>query len=72
MINQSDADRMFITVNSSRKGPLIPANALVRFQFLEIIIRLGIKRYFESGLVDTEVEAIKKLKEINIYPELLV
>jgi len=26
-----DADRFFITVNSFKKGPLIPANALVRF-----------------------------------------
>ena len=30
-ISVSDADRFFITVNSGKKGPLIPANALIRF-----------------------------------------
>lgn len=30
-LNQSDADRYFITVNANKRGPLIPANALVRF-----------------------------------------
>ena len=30
-ISMSDADRFFITVNSGKKGPLIPANALIRF-----------------------------------------
>lgn len=30
-LSMSDADRLFITVNAGRKGPLIPANALVRF-----------------------------------------
>jgi len=29
-ISVSDADRYFITVNSGKKGPLIPANALIR------------------------------------------
>ena len=48
-INQSDADRLFITVNANKRGPLIPANALVRCQFMEILIRLALKKYFESG-----------------------
>ncbi len=30
-VNTSDADRLFITVNANVRGPLIPANALVRF-----------------------------------------
>jgi len=30
-LSVSDADRFFITVNSGKKGPLIPANALIRF-----------------------------------------
>ena len=47
-LNQSDADRYFITVNANKRGPLIPANALVRCQFMEILIRLAIKRYFDS------------------------
>ena len=47
-LNQADSDRYFITVNANKRGPLIPANALVRCQFMEILIRLGVKRYFES------------------------
>ena len=47
----SDADRFFITVNAGKKGPLIPANALVRFQFVEILLRISLKRYFESNEV---------------------
>ena len=48
-ISVSDADRFFITVNSGKKGPLIPANALIRFQFVEILLRMALKKYFESG-----------------------
>jgi len=29
--NTADGDRMFITGNANGRGPLIPANALVRF-----------------------------------------
>ncbi len=56
-LNQSDADRYFITVNANKRGPLIPANALVRCQFLEILIRLAIKRFFESGEAPSEALA---------------
>ena len=49
-VKTADADRLFITVNANVRTPLIPANALVRFQLMEIIVRLGLKRYYESGI----------------------
>jgi len=48
-VNLSDNDRIFITVNANKKAPLIPANSLVRYQLVEIILRLAFKKYFDSG-----------------------
>ena len=50
-LKQADADRLFITVNAGTKvkNPLISANALIRYQFMEILLRLAIKFYFETG-----------------------
>lgn len=31
VVDTADTDRIFITVNANKRGPLIPANALVRF-----------------------------------------
>eukprot|EP00347_Sterkiella_histriomuscorum_P020671 403336916 len=67
-LNQSDADRYFITVNSNKRGPLIPANALVRFQFVEILLRLAIKKFFESQLAQTESQAFQLLIDNHIIP----
>jgi hypothetical protein len=64
----SDADRFFITVNSGKKGPLIPANALIRFQFLEIFLRMALKKYFESGDALTEWQAVEMMIENNLKP----
>lgn len=60
-INLADNDRIFITVNANKKAPLIPANSLVRYQFVEIILRLAFKRYFDSGEEFTEADALKKV-----------
>jgi hypothetical protein len=64
----SDADRFFITVNSGKKGPLIPANALIRFQFLEIFLRMALKKYFESSEALTEWQAVEMMIENNLKP----
>lgn len=65
----SDIDRMFITVNANRSGPTNPSNALVRFQFMEFIIRCAIEKYFASGKVETELEAIKKFNLEYLIPK---
>lgn len=49
----SESDTVFLTINKrSKVTPLIPGNALVRFQFLEICMRLGLKR--NTGIKDQE------------------
>lgn len=48
-IRFAESDTQFITMNKRTKpSPLNPGIALVRFQVLEILVRLGIKRYEES------------------------
>lgn len=69
-LKPDDCDRLFIGVNAGnlRKAPFIPEKALVRFQFLEILIKSGLKRYFESGDVENEVDAIGQLIINNLNP----
>ena len=40
------------------KSDHICKNEVVRFQFLEYLLRCAIKKYFESKKVETELEAI--------------
>ena len=59
----SDADRFFITVNSSQskeQNMLVPKNLLVRFQFLEIVVRTAIAKFFPNP-AKTEAEACEIL-----------
>lgn len=67
-LSVSDADRFFITVNAGKKGALIPANALIRFQFVEILLRIALKRYFEGGEAETEAAAFQMLIDRNLKP----
>ena len=69
VISVSDADRFFITVNSGKKGPLIPANALIRFQFVEILLRMALKKYFESGEAQSEAQAVEMMVSANLRLE---
>jgi len=45
---------------------LSPANSLIWFQFLEIIIWLGIRRYFETGQLKTPVDAMTEVFKVHI------
>lgn len=51
---------MFIGVNAGmqKKGSMNPEKALVRFEFLEILLRSALKKYCESGELESEVEAL--------------
>ena len=48
------------------KGEFIPPNDLVRFQLLEYLLRCAIKKYYESEVVENEVEAVKMFIENHI------
>jgi hypothetical protein len=45
-----------------------PAKALVRFQFVDALIRIALKRYFESKVVNTKLEAIQMLIKEHLNP----
>ena len=51
----ADADRMFITVNTGRTEAVNPSKSLIRLQFMEFFIRSAKEKFFESGLVETEL-----------------
>jgi hypothetical protein len=34
--------------NEVKNNPLNPANALVRYEFMEIIVRIGLDKYYRS------------------------
>ena len=55
----SDCDRLFITVNAMVRGPFIPQKALTRHQFMELIIRGSIEKFYASQQVDTELDAVQ-------------
>lgn len=69
-LKPDDCDRLFIGVNAGnqRKAQFIPQNGLVRFQFVEILMKAAIKRYFESGDVECELDAIEMMAKSNLYP----
>lgn len=47
----NDIDMMFIVVNAIRKGDYNPPNGLIRYQFLEILLRIALKKYYIAGIV---------------------
>lgn len=57
-----DIDRLFIAVNAGqqKKSPFNPDKLLVRYEFLEIILRTALKKYVEPGFLDNEPEAIDR------------
>jgi len=76
-LKQSDMDTLFIAVNSATKQtPLVPANALTRFQFMEFFLRVASKKFVESMILltfldkvsDNEVQAIYKMNNEIILP----
>jgi hypothetical protein len=63
----TDADLLFIAVNANKsevKNETTPRNSrikLCRFEFLEILIKVAIARFYTSHTVKSEQEAIEKL-----------
>ena len=49
----NEIDMLFIVVNSIRKGEYNPANGLVRYQFLEILMRIAFKKFLSNGSANT-------------------
>lgn len=52
----------------SKNSYLNPGVALIRYQFLEILARLALKRYEDTKQASSKGEAIKMMYEKNLFP----
>lgn len=55
---------------SDSRNSRSPPNALIRFQFMEILVRIAIDKYYKPGIVPCHSEAVVMLIENNILPYL--
>jgi len=64
-IKGSDIDLQFIACNGGKKvtSYLSPDKGLVRFQMLEVLVRLAIDKYIKTGITKSYLEAIKSAFE---------
>ena len=66
-MTHSVIDRLFIAANyTSQKNKYIPDRALLRFQFIEVLIRMAIEKYEKTGKCTTISEAFEKLLAVNV------
>ena len=71
LLKLSDFDRIFIatyTRTEKDRNPRNPDRALVRYQFLEGLVRIAEHKYLASGLAGTFSDAVTMLSEENIKP----
>jgi hypothetical protein len=57
-----EVDRLFIAVNSNQ-NPIVhtkfnSSKGIIRYEFLEAVMKAAVKRYFEYGTAETEAEAM--------------
>ena len=82
IINQTTSDTEFLAINKRTKASALnPGVALVRFQLIEVLMRLALKRYDESKYycvcindnllakeASTKADAIRMMYDKNLYP----
>ena len=64
-IRGSDIDLQFIACNGGKKvqSYLSPDKGLVRFQMLEVLVRLAVDKYIKTGVTKSYLEAVKSAFE---------
>jgi len=68
----SDIDFEFIVTKSGyKKSEMNPERWLVRYQFMEIFVRIALHKYHKSKIVETQSEAIEKLMNEHLLPYFL-
>eukprot|EP00347_Sterkiella_histriomuscorum_P017828 403347825 len=68
LIKLSDVDLEFISTNAGNKNQrLNPDRALVRYQLMEICVRIAIFKYYKK-VVNSTFEAVKMLFEQQVFP----
>ncbi len=65
-------DQMFVAVNINF-NPLVHTEfnsekAIVRYEFLEVMIRAALKKFIEFGNIKSEAEAINQFNEQYLIP----
>jgi hypothetical protein len=67
LLTLSQSDVEFVATKAGIKNDLLnPERWLIRYQFLELIVRLGISKYFRSKLVSSKPKAVEKLFEEHL------
>ena len=68
-VKSSDVDLEFVASNSQRYDyPHFTDRHLIRFKFLEALVRLAVARYFKSSIKSTIPEAIETAFELHFNP----
>ena len=70
-VSQSTLDRLFIAVNvevGEDQGDN-PDGALIRFEFIEILVRIAQEKFLKPGICKTLSEGLEMLIERHIIPE---
>lgn len=69
ILKLSDIDFEFIVTKSgSPKLEMNPERWLVRYQFMEIFVRIAFHKYYKSKLVETQFEAVKTIMNEHLLP----
>ena len=65
----SDIDFEFIVTKSgSKKNDMDPERWLIRYQFMEIFVRIALHKYHKSKLVESQYEAVEMLWNDHLLP----
>jgi hypothetical protein len=74
LLKLADIGLEFITTKASSnhiKGKTNPDRQLIRFQFLEIFVRLGLSKFYKTKVCATMDDAIIKMMEEHVMPYLV-
>ena len=70
--NQRKAELQFLSAacsgKSGGKNKINPPNSLVRFEFLECLVRCALEKYVKGGITNSITEGIKLMITKHIIP----
>lgn len=71
-LKMSDVDLEFIAckANPGFRGKLNPERQLIRYQYMEMWVRIALSKYYRSQICPTMEEAVIKMFEENVLPYL--
>ena len=56
--------------NDTKKNPRNPANALVRFEWLEIVVRIAYDKYYRTQITETMEDAMQLMFDNDMNVEI--